>query len=178
MKNQILGAVLLATGLLFGQNATAQKKATPTKNIVETVVASKDHSTLLAAVKAAYLVETLSSEGPFTVFAPVNSAFAALPEGTVESLLLSENIGALQGVLTYHVIAGKFNAKDVLQLIEDNNGEAAVPTVAGGIVTLWTKDGKVYVQDGNGDSAEVITADLNQTNGVIHVINKVLLPGS
>jgi uncharacterized surface protein with fasciclin (FAS1) repeats len=178
MKNQILGAALLATGLLFGQNAIAQKKATPTKNIVETVAASKDHTTLLAAVKAADLVETLASEGPFTVFAPVNSAFAALPEGTVESLLLPENKEALQGVLTYHVIAGKFNAKDVLKLIKDNDGEAAVATVAGGMVMLSTKDGKVYVQDENGNSAEVIAADLNQTNGVIHVINKVLLPGN
>lgn len=176
MKNTILGAMLLATGLFLGQDAVAQKTTKAKTNIVETVVASKDHTTLLAAVKAADLVETLASEGPFTVFAPVNSAFGALPEGTLDYLLKPENKEALAGVLTYHVVAGKFMAKDVINLINQNKGKAQVPTVGGGMITLLTDNGKVYVQDANGNKAEVTAADLDQTNGVIHVINAVLLP--
>jgi len=149
MKNQILGVAILATGLFFGQNAVAQKGEImvggaamyPTKNIVENAVNSKDHTTLVAAVKAAGLVETLSSAGPFTVFAPVNSAFDALPEETVQTLLKPENKAALQGILTYHVVAGKLNAKDVLKVIKANKGTAMIPTVAGGMLTLTTQDG-------------------------------------
>lgn len=186
MKKQILGVMFVATGLFFGQSAIAQKGEVmvggaamyPTKNIVENAVNSKDHTTLVAAVKAADLVGALSSEGPFTVFAPTNAAFDELPEGTVATLLKPENKEQLQQVLTYHVVSGKFSAKDVLGLIKANQGKAQVPTLAGGMLTLWTENGKVYVKDGNGNSAEVTIADVNQSNGVIHVINKVLLPSS
>ena len=150
----------------------------PSKNIVENASQSADHTTLVAAVKAADLVGTLSSDGPFTVFAPTNAAFDALPKGTVEALLKPENKEQLQQVLTYHVVAGKFSAKDVLGLIKANKGKAQVPTLAGGMLILSTENGKVYVQDGNGNAAEVTIADVNQSNGVIHVINKVLLPSS
>ena len=118
----------------------------------------------------------LTGEGPFTVFAPTNAAFDALPEGTVTNLLKPENKATLTAVLTYHVIAGKFNAEDVIGLIKNNYGEATVATVAGGELTLSLEDGNVIVTDANGNSATVIAADLNQTNGVIHVIDTVLLP--
>lgn len=148
----------------------------PSKNIVENAVNSKDHTTLVAAVKAADLVETLSSEGPFTVFAPTNAAFDALPAGTVDTLLKPENKKALTGVLTYHVIAGKFSAADVIALIKKNNGKAVVTTVAGADLTLTIKDGKVVITDANGGMATVTIADVNQSNGVIHVVDAVLLP--
>ncbi len=148
-----------------------------TKNIVENAVNSKDHTTLVAAVKAAGLVETLQSDGPFTVFAPVNSAFEQLPEGTVENLLKPENKKQLQAVLTYHVVAGKWNAKDAQKLIKKGHGKAVVKTVQGGKLTLMTSDdGNVWVMDTNGGKAMVTIADVNQKNGVIHVIDKVLLP--
>ncbi len=148
----------------------------PSKNIVENAVNSKDHTTLVAAVKAAGLVETLQSDGPFTVFAPTNAAFDKLPEGTVETLLEKKNLKTLQTVLTYHVLAGKFNAKDVMQNIKKNDGKVAMKTVSGGTLTFWEKDGDIYVRDENGNDAKVTIADVNQSNGVIHVINKVLLP--
>lgn len=153
-------------------------KMYPTRTIVENAMQSKDHTTLVAAVKAADLVETLSSDGPFTVFAPVNSAFEKLPEGTVETLLKPENKDQLQSILTYHVVAGNYSAADVLALIERGNGEAELKTVSGKILRASTTDGKVYVQDENGNSAEVITADVNQSNGVIHVVDTVVLPKS
>lgn len=186
-KITMIGAVLLGVGLMtnpvYGQMSKNEKTVEvggaamyPSKNIVENAVNSEDHTTLVAAVKAADLVETLQSEGPFTVFAPTNAAFDKLPEGTVESLLKPENKKKLQAVLTYHVIAGKFNAKDVLKNIKKNDGKAAMKTVNGGILTFWEKDGDVYVRDENGNDALVTIADVNQSNGVIHVINKVLLP--
>ncbi|WP_117624657.1 fasciclin domain-containing protein [Neotamlana nanhaiensis] len=150
----------------------------PTKNIIENAVNSKDHTTLVAAVKAADLVETLMGEGPFTVFAPTNEAFNKLPNGTVESLLKPENKKTLQTILTYHVVAGKWNASDVVKLVKDNKGKATVKTVSGGTITLWLKGKDVYVKDENGNSAKVTIADVNQSNGVIHVIDKVLLPKS
>jgi uncharacterized surface protein with fasciclin (FAS1) repeats len=148
----------------------------PSKNIVENAVNSKDHTTLVAAVKAAGLVETLQSAGPFTVFAPVNSAFDKLPAGTVDNLLKPESKAALTGVLTYHVIAGKFNAKDVAKLIKDGGGKAVVKTVAGGSLTLMMKGKKLMIKDENGGVATVTIKDVNQSNGVIHVIDNVLLP--
>lgn len=149
----------------------------PSKNIVENAVNSKDHTTLVAAVKAAGLVETLQGKGPFTVFAPTNSAFEKLPKGTVENLLKPENKKQLQAVLTYHVVAGKWNAKEVLKLIEKGGGKAVVKTVQGENLTLMTSDdGSVWVMDANGGKAMVTIADVNQKNGVIHVIDKVLLP--
>ena len=150
----------------------------PSKTIVANAVNSKDHTTLVAAVKAAGLVDTLSSEGPFTVFAPTNAAFAKLSEGTVKTLLKPENLETLQTVLKNHVVAGKINAKDLLKLIKKGNGKATITTVSGGTLTAWLKDKDVYITDQNGNSAKVTIADVNQSNGVIHVIDTVVLPKS
>jgi len=172
MKVKNLFKVFIITLSFFiGSNAIAQ-----TKNIVETAINSEAHTTLVAAVKAADLVGVLSSVGPFTVFAPTNDAFAKLPEGTIESLLKEENIGTLQSILKYHVIAGKFNASDVISLIKNNDGNATIQTVNGGKLIAMLKDGSVYIKDENGNSAKVIAADLENTNGVIHVIDTVVLP--
>lgn len=148
----------------------------PSKNIVENAVNSKDHTTLVAAVKAADLVETLQSKGPFTVFAPTNAAFDALPKGTVETLLKPENKEMLQGILTYHVVAGKMNAKDIVAAIKKGNGTATLKTVAGGTLTAKLKGKSVIVTDENGNASTVTIANVNQSNGVIHVIDAVLLP--
>jgi uncharacterized surface protein with fasciclin (FAS1) repeats len=170
-KSNFMSFALIAMVFFTGSFANAQ-----TTNIVEAAIASENHTTLVAAVKAADLVGVLTGEGPFTVFAPTNEAFDNLPEGTVASLLKPENIKALQGVLTYHVIAGKFNAADVIGLIKKNDGKATVKTVAGGDIVLSLADGKVIITDANGGIATVTAADLNQTNGVIHVVDEVLLP--
>lgn len=149
----------------------------PTKNIVENALNSKDHTTLVAAVKAADLVEALQGAGPLTVFAPTNAAFEMLPAGTVDNLLKPENKAALQGVLKYHVVAGKFNAKDVVKLIKDNGGKATIPTLAGGKLYASLDDaGGVWIWDENGGKAKVTIADVDQKNGVIHVVDHVLLP--
>lgn len=149
-----------------------------TRNIIENAVNSKDHTTLVAAVKAADLVEVLSSEGPFTVFAPTNKAFEGLPEGTVESLLKPENKEQLQTVLKYHVVAGNLGSKDIAALIKKNDGKAEITTVAGGTLTAWAKDGSIYISDESGNKAKVNILDVNQSNGVIHVIDAVVLPKS
>jgi uncharacterized surface protein with fasciclin (FAS1) repeats len=148
----------------------------PAKNIVENAVNSKDHTTLVAAVKAAGLVSTLQSAGPFTVFAPTNTAFNMLPAGTVDNLLKPENKAALTGVLTYHVVAGKYNANDLAKLIKDGNGMASLKTVAGGTLTIIMKGKKIAVKDEKGGVAYITIKDVNQSNGVIHVIDHVLLP--
>lgn len=148
----------------------------PTKNIIENAVNSKDHTTLVAAVKAADLVDVLSGAGPFTVFAPTNMAFDNLPKGTVETLLKPENKKQLQTILTYHVVSGKWNAKDIAKLIKEGNGKAMIKTVSGGTLTAWMKGKDLYVTDENGNSAKVTIADVNQSNGVIHVVDAVLLP--
>lgn len=148
----------------------------PSKNIVENAVNSKDHTTLVAAVKAAGLVETLQSAGPFTVFAPVNKAFDMLPAGTVDNLLKPESKAALTGVLTYHVVAGKWDAAAIAQLIKAGNGTAEVKTVAGGKLWLMMKGSNLLIKDENGGIAKVTIKDVNQSNGVIHVIDHVLLP--
>ena len=148
----------------------------PTKNIIENAVNSKDHTTLVAAVKAAGLVETLSGEGPFTVFAPTNAAFAKLPKGTVEGLLKPESKDALTGVLTYHVISGRISAADVVAAIKKGGGKFVAKTVAGGELTFSLKGKKVQITDASGGKGYVTIADVNQSNGVIHVIDKVLLP--
>lgn len=172
MKTQkLLKVFIVAFTLVIGTSTMAQDK-----NIVETAISSEAHTTLVAAVKAADLVGVLTSEGPFTVFAPTNDAFAKLPDGTVESLLKTENIETLQSILKYHVVAGKFMAKDVIGLVKKNNGNAIIPTVNGGSLTAMLKDGSVYITDENGNSAKVIAADLDNTNGVIHVIDSVVLP--
>lgn len=173
----VLVMSVLVTTLSYAQTKmVGGAEMYPSKNIVENAVNSQDHTTLVAAVKAAELVETLSSDGPFTVFAPTNAAFGNLPEGTVATLLKPENKGKLQTVLTYHVIAGKFNAKDVIAAIKQGGGKAELKTVSGGTLTAMLEDGNVKIMDSNGNVATVTIADVNQSNGVIHVIDTVLLP--
>jgi len=150
----------------------------PSKNIVENAVNSKDHTTLVVAAKAADLVDVLVGEGPFTVFAPTNAAFDKLPMGTVETLLKPENKKTLQSVLTNHVVSGKWNAKDILKMIKKGNGKTEIKTVSGGTLVAWLKGNNVYITDENGNSAKVTIADVNQSNGVIHVIDTVVLPKS
>lgn len=149
----------------------------PNKNIIENAVNSKDHTTLVAAVKAAELVETLKGEGPFTVFAPTNEAFEKLPKGTVETLLMTENKAKLQSILTYHVVAGKVSAMDLMKMIKDGNGKAELTTVNGGTLTAMLKGKKVQLKDAAGNISTVTIADVNQSNGIIHVIDAVVLPG-
>jgi len=148
----------------------------PSKNIVQNAVNSKDHTTLVAAVKAAGLVETLASTGPFTVFAPTNAAFDKLPAGTVATLVKPENKATLTSILTYHVVAGKFNAKDVVKAIKDGNGTATLTTVNGGVLKASLEGKKVVLTDAKGGKSYVTIADVNQSNGVIHVIDTVLMP--
>jgi uncharacterized surface protein with fasciclin (FAS1) repeats len=148
----------------------------PTKDIIDNAVNSKDHTTLVAAVKAAGLVDTLKGPGPFTVFAPTNEAFAALPDGTVDMLLKPENKAKLTTILTYHVVPGKLDAAALTKEIMAGNGMASLKTVAGGKLTAKASGGKVMVMDENGNTATVTTADVIQSNGVIHVVDKVLLP--
>ncbi|MEO8146795.1 MAG: fasciclin domain-containing protein [Bacteroidia bacterium] len=149
----------------------------PKKNIIENAVNSKDHTTLVAAVKAAGLVETLQGKGPFTVFAPVNNAFEDLPAGTVETLLKPENKGTLTAVLTYHVLAGKYTYNDVAAAIKKGNGKATMKTVQGQELTFMMNGmHNITVTDAAGNSANISTYDVMQSNGVIHVIDKVLMP--
>ena len=148
----------------------------PSKNIIQNAVNSKDHTTLVAAVKAAGLVETLSGAGPFTVFAPTNSAFSALPKGTVETLLKPENKAMLSGILTYHVVSGKMSSKDLMKAVKEGGGTATLKTVAGGEIYVMRKGNKLMIKDEKGGVAMITIKDVNQSNGVIHVINKVLLP--
>ena len=149
----------------------------PNKNIIENAVNSKDHTTLVAAVKAAELVETLKGEGPFTVFAPTNEAFEKLPKGTVETLLMAENKTKLQSILTYHVVAGKVSVMDLMKMIKDGNGKAELTTVNGGTLTAMLKGKKVQLKDAADNISTVTIADVNQSNGIIHVIDAVVLPG-
>lgn len=144
--------------------------------IVEVAVSNENFTTLVAAVKAANLVETLNSEGPFTVFAPVNSAFEKLPSGTVENLLKPENIKTLQAVLTYHVVAGEFKAATVVEAIQKNNGSFVIKTVQGENLTATLNDNKVILTDAKGNKSTVIIADVPASNGIIHAIDTVLLP--
>lgn len=148
----------------------------PSKNIVENAMNSKDHTTLVAAVKAAGLVETLESKGPFTVFAPTNEAFAKLPKGTVETLLKPENKAMLTKILTYHVVPGKISAEDLWMWTKKNGGKYMAKTVEGEELTFWTKGKDMYIKDAKGNSAKITIADVNQSNGVIHVIDTVLMP--
>ena len=149
----------------------------PTKNIVENAVNSKDHTTLVAAVKAADLVSVLQSDGPFTVFAPTNAAFDMLPKGAVDNLLKPENKMQLQTVLKYHVVAGRISAMDLTKMIKDNGGKATLKTVQGdNLYASLDNKGGVWIWDENGGKAMVTIADVNQSNGVIHVIDHVLMP--
>lgn len=150
--------------------------ATPTANIVGTAASVADLSTLVTAVKAAGLVDTLSSSGPFTVFAPTNAAFGKLPAGTVDTLLKPENKAQLQAVLTYHVVAGRLTAKDVVAAIKAGGGKAVLTTVQGGKLTGTLMGDTVMLTDAKGGMVHVTAADVDTTNGVVHVIDGVLLP--
>ncbi|WP_243834455.1 fasciclin domain-containing protein [Maribacter caenipelagi] len=162
---------MLSALALFATTISAQSET-----IVDVAVGNENFTTLVAAVTAADLVETLSSEGPFTVFAPVNSAFEALPAGTVESLLEPSSKDALSGLLTYHVVSGKYAAADVIKAITDNNGSFAVKTVQGGTIILSLNGDKVMLEDEKGNMVTVIIADVAASNGVIHAIDAVVMP--
>jgi uncharacterized surface protein with fasciclin (FAS1) repeats len=181
MKKIILAAFAL-TVIAIAPNTYAQTKMVggaamyPTKNIVANAVNSKDHTTLVAAVKAAGLVPTLQSAGPFTVFAPTNAAFDKLPAGTVDMLVKPENKTALTKILTYHVVAGKISSADLMAKIKAGGGKAELNTVSGGILTAMADGKKIYLVDEKGGKSWITIADVNQSNGVIHVVNTVLMP--
>jgi uncharacterized surface protein with fasciclin (FAS1) repeats len=166
----------LSAASSFAQVMVGGAPMLASKDIIDNAVNSKDHTTLVAAVKAAGLVDTLKSAGPFTVFAPTNAAFAALPAGTVDTLLKPENKGMLTGILTYHVVAGKMDAAALTKAIADGGGKATLKTVAGGNLTAMAAKGGVTITDEKGGTAKVTIADVYQSNGVIHVVDKVLLP--
>ncbi len=166
---QMKGVLLLLAASFFAINVMAQ-------DVVDVAAGSKDHTTLVAAVKAAKLVETLKGAGPFTVFAPTNAAFNKLPAGTVDNLLKPENITTLGGILTYHVVSGNLDAASVIAAIKAGNGKATLPTVGGGTLTAAIVDGKVILTDGKGGKSTVTATDLKASNGVIHVIDTVLMP--
>jgi uncharacterized surface protein with fasciclin (FAS1) repeats len=181
-KSFITASLALALGF-SSLSAIAQKDPMvggaamyPTKNIVENAVNSKDHTTLVAAVKAAGLVDTLESAGPFTVFAPTNEAFQKLPAGTVDTLLKPENVDQLKKILTYHVVAGKMSAKDIEKAIKAGGGKATLKTVEGGTLTAMKTDGKIVLTDEKGGTSTVTIANVYQSNGVIHVVDTVLMP--
>jgi uncharacterized surface protein with fasciclin (FAS1) repeats len=167
IKNLFLGILAIIASTL---TVNAQK------TVVDIAIGSKDHTTLVAAVKAADLVATLQSAGPFTVFAPTNAAFAKLPAGTVESLLKAENKATLTKILTYHVIAGSFDATAVVKAIKDGGGSVSLKTVSGGNLVASIKAGKVILTDEKGGYATVVATDLKADNGLIHVIDAVVLP--
>jgi uncharacterized surface protein with fasciclin (FAS1) repeats len=186
---KIFGMLLvtaLVTNISFAQNtkmATAEKTVAvggalmyPSKNIIENAMNSKDHTTLVAAVKAAGLVQTLQGPGPFTVFAPTNAAFGMLPKGTVENLLKPENKATLTKILTYHVIAGNMDSKALAEKIKAGNGIAELTTVAGGKLWVSMKGNKIVLKDETGGRAMVTTKNVYQSNGVIHVIDRVVMP--
>ena len=147
-----------------------------TPNIVGVAASNKNFSTLVAAVKAAGLVETLNGDGPFTVFAPVNAAFDKLPEGTVAGLLKPESKATLTAILTYHVVAGKFMAADVVKAINDNNGKFSIPTIQGSILTATIRVENVILTDAKGNESKIIITDVAASNGVIHAIDSVVMP--
>lgn len=182
MKLSLITLPLAAAALIAGGGAQAKNPMVggaamyETKNIVENAANSADHTTLVAAVKAAGLVDTLASAGPFTVFAPTNAAFSKLPAGTVDTLLKPENKGTLTAVLTYHVVPGRLTAADISAQAKAGGGKAVLTTVQGANLTVWQKDGAWYVSDTKGNSAKIGPADVLQSNGVIHVIETVLMP--
>jgi uncharacterized surface protein with fasciclin (FAS1) repeats len=178
MRNLAI-AILMVTGVfVFGfSTVSAQMKNDMKKmNVVEIAMGSSDHTTLVAAVKAAGLVETLSGKGPFTIFAPTNAAFGALPAGTVDTLLKPENKAMLSSVLTYHVVAGKFDSKAVMKAIKKGNGTATLKTVQGGTLTAKMDGSSVVLMDEKGGMSKVTAVDLKGSNGVIHVIDTVVMP--
>jgi uncharacterized surface protein with fasciclin (FAS1) repeats len=185
MAMTTVAVAALAFGGLSVQPTFAQNEKTvmvggaamyPSKNIIENAVNSKDHTTLVAAVKAAGLVETLSGPGPFTVFAPTNAAFEKLPKGTVDTLLKPENKDKLVKILTYHVVKADAMSAAIGKMIKDDGGKHTIKTVSGGTLIAMMKGDKIELQDENGGIATVTIADVKQSNGVIHVIDHVLLP--
>jgi uncharacterized surface protein with fasciclin (FAS1) repeats len=186
MKKVLKPVTILFTAICFLSTvASAQKTVMvggaamyPTKNIVENAVNSADHTTLVAAVKAAGLVETLSTAGPFTVFAPTNSAFSKLPAGTVETLVKPENKMLLTTILTYHVVPGRIDSKSLIKMIKKNGGSYSAKTVQGGTLTFTRKGNKIMIQDAKGAMSNVTIADVYQSNGVIHVVDNIVMPKS
>jgi uncharacterized surface protein with fasciclin (FAS1) repeats len=182
MKKIIIAAFALAAIAIAPATSNAQTKMVggaamyPTKNIVENAVNSKDHTTLVAAVKAADLVGTLESAGPFTVFAPTNEAFGKLPAGTVDDLVKPENKATLTKILTYHVVAGRLSSADLWAKVKAGDGKAELTTVQGDPLTVMAKGKKLYLVDEKGGKSWITIADVNQSNGVIHVVNAVLMP--
>ena len=178
--SRFVAAALAGTALMgAGAPALAGSRpaaTTPKGNIVAAAAASKDHDTLVAAVKAAGLVDTLAGRGPFTVFAPTDAAFDRLPAGTLDALLKPENRATLAGILTYHVVPGRVSAAQLVNQIQANGGAAALKTVQGGTLTARLAGGKVVLTDANGGTATVVAADLKQSNGIIHVTDAVSLP--
>jgi len=182
MKKLILSAIAVVT-MAFTSQVYAQKNPMvggaamyATKDIVDNAVNSKDHTTLVAAVKVAGLVETLKGAGPFTVFAPTNAAFDKLPAGTVETLVKPENKATLTKILTYHVVAGKMDSKAIAKAIKAGGGKAELTTVEGGKLWAWMEGKKLVLKDEKGGMSTVTIADVNQKNGVIHVVDTVLMP--
>ena len=171
-------AVLLGLGAAssFAQIVVGGSPMPASKDIIDSAVSSKEHTTFVAAVKAAGLVDTLKSAGPFTVFAPTNAAFAALPAGTLDILLKPENKGMLTSILTYHVVPGKVDAAALTKMIMDGKGSTTFKTVAGGMLTAKSVGGRLMITDEKGGSSTVTITDVYQSNGVIHVVDKVLLP--
>jgi len=173
----IAAAVLAASTLVAADTKMVGGAAMySSKDIIDNAVNSKDHTTLVAAVKAAGLVDTLKGKGPFTVFAPTNEAFAKLPEGTVDTLLKPENKGTLTKVLTYHVVPGRLDARALGKKIRDGNGSAMLTTASGGMLTAMMQGDKIVIKDDKGDLSTVTIADVYQSNGVIQVVDTVLLP--
>jgi uncharacterized surface protein with fasciclin (FAS1) repeats len=176
LNKKIMNAIKKLALATFTTLITLSSFGQKTKTVVENAIGSKDHTTLVAAVKAAGLVETLSGAGPFTVFAPTNDAFAALPKGTVESLLKPENKAQLQAVLTYHVVAGNLDSKAVVAAIKAGKGSATVTTVQGGKLVASLEGKNVILTDENGNKSTITAVDIMSSNGVIHVIDSVVLP--
>ena len=167
---------LLISAPTFSSNTDPKEDKKNDKTIVAVAASNENFTTLVAAVKAAGLVDVLNSDGPFTVFAPVNDAFNKLPKGTVASLLKPENKKMLTAILTYHVVAGKFAAKDVLKAIKNNNGKFVIKTVQGGKLTASLKNGKVILTDEKGNMSTVVITDVNASNGIVHAIDSVVMP--
>ena len=181
-KLTLAGFVLLIMAMFnntFAQESTVMVGGAamyPSKNIIQNAVNSKDHTTLVAAVKAAGLVETLSGAGPFTVFAPTNAAFNKLPKGTVDNLVKPENKSTLTKILTYHVVAGRMSSKDLMEKVKAGHGTAELTTVEGGKIWIMQKGKTLWIKDEKGGKSKITIKDVYQSNGVIHVVDTVLMP--
>ena len=182
MRKFVVTAVMLGTAFALGSAANAKNPMVggaamyPTKTIVENAVNSKDHTTLVAAVKAAGLVDTLSGKGPFTVFAPTNAAFGKLPAGTVETLVKPENKAMLTGILTYHVVPGRYTAAQIASMAAMHRGTATLKTVQGESLRFMKNGNSWWVIDAKGGKARITVPNVMQSNGVIHVVDSVLMP--